>query len=157
MIIIQDTREKVGKHKNIERYCRLHKIALQRLKLDVGDYMLGEEENGEFRPRGQVSVDIKGGGLLELANDLTRDHQKLDRKYKRCLENKIKLFVIVEEPIITSINEVSDWSHPYGGISGRKLYDYIFRLTLSYGVKFIFCSKSNSPKTIIKILQGELQ
>ena len=64
MIIIQDTREKVDKKHYLYRYFKKHNIEVVRRKLDVGDYML---------PDGKLSIDLKGGGLLELGNDLYSD------------------------------------------------------------------------------------
>lgn len=50
MILICDSRQQEGKHKNIERYCRKHGIEMVRQKLDVGDYAF---------PDGKISVDTK--------------------------------------------------------------------------------------------------
>ena len=50
MILLCDTRQQEGKHKNIEQYCRRHKIEMVRQKLDVGDYAF---------PDGKISVDTK--------------------------------------------------------------------------------------------------
>lgn len=159
MIIIQDTREKVGHHTNIENYCKDHKIALYRQKLDVGDYMLGEEVNGKISPTSHVSIDIKSGGLQELANDLTIDKNKLDRKYKRCLQKDISLIVLVETQDIHSDDDVVKWKNPYNGLSGRPLLDYMHRLGLAYGVMFLFCQKEDSPAILKTYLnygrQGE--
>ena len=50
MILLEDTRQQKGKHKNIEQYCKRHNIKTINQKLDVGDYML---------PDGNISVDTK--------------------------------------------------------------------------------------------------
>ena len=50
MILLCDTRQQKGKHKNIEQYCKRHGIALVRQKLNVGDYMI---------PGGKISCDTK--------------------------------------------------------------------------------------------------
>ena len=50
MILLCDTRQQEGKHKNIEQYCKRHNIEMVKQKLDVGDYML---------PGGKVSIDTK--------------------------------------------------------------------------------------------------
>ena len=70
MILIQDSREKTGKHKNIENYCKENNITLTRKKLDVGDYMF---------PCGKISVDIKQD-LEEIANDLYKDKKAFNKK-----------------------------------------------------------------------------
>ena len=50
MILICDTRQQEGKHKNIEAYCKRIGIEMVRQKCDVGDYMF---------PDGKISVDTK--------------------------------------------------------------------------------------------------
>ena len=49
-ILISDTRQQAGKHRNIDRYCERHGIEMVRQKCDVGDYMF---------PDGKISVDTK--------------------------------------------------------------------------------------------------
>ena len=50
MILLCDTRQQKGKHKNIEQYCRKNGIEMVTKKCDVGDYMF---------PDGKISVDTK--------------------------------------------------------------------------------------------------
>jgi len=55
MVLLCDTRQQLGKHNNIERYCKAHKIKMVSQKLNVGDYMFPEDATGNPR----VSVDTK--------------------------------------------------------------------------------------------------
>jgi hypothetical protein len=151
MLIIQDCREKSGKHENVLSYFKEHEIAVIRKRLDVGDYMLGTIENGVAKPIGKRSVDLKGGGMLETANDLYRDKKEFNKKYKKCYEQGIQLYVLVEQEI-KSLNDILSWSSPHSKISGRMLYDMIDRVRKSYGVKFVFCRKEKVAQTIINIL-----
>lgn len=50
MILICDSRQQEGKHKNIEQYCRRNGIEMVRQKLDVGDYAF---------PDVKIAVDTK--------------------------------------------------------------------------------------------------
>lgn len=50
MILLCDTRQQEGKHKNIEQYCKRHDIEMVNMCLTVGDYMF---------PNGHISVDTK--------------------------------------------------------------------------------------------------
>ena len=50
MVLLCDTRQQEGKHKNIEQYCRRHNIEMVRKCLSVGDYMF---------PDGNISIDTK--------------------------------------------------------------------------------------------------
>jgi hypothetical protein len=153
MLIIQDQREKRGHHNNIEEYCKQHDIPIIRKRLEVGDYMLGTIENGRVKPIGKRSVDVKSLGASELAKDLYQDKKTFNKKYRKCYENGIELYVLVEQEI-TSLNEILSWSSPHSKISGRMLYDMIDRVRKSYGVKFVFCRKENVAQTIINILTG---
>ena len=40
MILLCDTRQQAGKHRNIEQYCRRHDIQMVNQCLSVGDYMI---------------------------------------------------------------------------------------------------------------------
>ena len=150
MIIIQDFREKRGHHKSIEQYCKDNNIILHRMKLEVGDYMLGELEKGKYKPTGNKSIDTKQD-LSELATDLYKDKLAFNKKYRKCYDNKIQLYVLVEEEVKT-LRDIVTWCSPHTRLNGRLLLDMIDRLRKSYGVKFVFCSKSQTAEYIIKIL-----
>ena len=151
MLIIQDQRERHGHHNNIEQYCKEHDIPIIRKRLEVGDYMLGTIENGRVKPIGKRSVDVKSLGASELAKDLYQDKKSFNKKYKKCYEQGIQLYVLVEQEI-KSVNDILSWSSPHSKISGKMLYDMIDRVRKSYGVKFVFCRKENVAQTIINIL-----
>jgi predicted peroxiredoxin len=151
MLIIQDQREKHGHHNNIEEYCKQHDIPIIRKRLEVGDYMLGTIENGVAKPIGKRSVDLKGGGMLETANDLYRDKKEFNKKYKKCLDNGIQLYVLVEQEV-KSLSDILSWSSPHSKISGKMLYDMIDRVRKSYGVKFVFCKKEDVGRMVVDIL-----
>ena len=150
MLIIQDCREKCGHHLAIEQYCKSNEIPLIRKRLEVGDYMLGEIKCGKVVPIGKRSIDTKKS-LSETASDLYRDKVAFNKKYKKCLDNGIELYVLVEQEI-KSVNDIFEWSSPHSKISGKMLYDMIDRVRKSYGVKFVFCRKENVAQTIINIL-----
>jgi hypothetical protein len=150
MLIIQDQREKRGHHNEISNYCKEHEIPLIRKRLEVGDYMLGEIKCGKVVPIGKRSIDTKAH-MQELCGDLYRDKAAFNKKYKKCLDNGIELYVLVEQEI-KSLNDILSWSSPHSKISGKMLYDMIDRVRKSYGVKFVFCRKENVAQTIINIL-----
>ena len=152
LIMVQDAREKKSKHNNIEDYCREHNIPIVRKMLDVGDYRLATINNkGQIEYINNRALDTKGGGALELANDLYRDKLQFNKKYKKCYNQGIELYVLVEQEI-KSLNDILSWSSPHSKISGKMLYDMIDRVRKSYGVKFVFCKKENVAQTIINIL-----
>lgn len=144
LTLLQDCRERHGHHNGIETYCREHNITIIRKRLNVGDYMF---------PDGKIAVDTKQS-LAELASDLYRDKLAFNKKYKKCLQDGIKLIVLVEEPI-KSLSEIVKWKPQHGKISGRMLLDLINTVKLSYGVDFRFCDKKNVGEVVISLLKGE--
>lgn len=154
MILIEDTRQKQGKHKNIKTYCDSQGIEIYPLTLTVGDYMFGEKVGDKVAPIGNISCDTKYG-LVELAQDLSRDERSLNKKYRKCFEQNIKLVVLVEE-YVESKKDLAKWQNPHGLVNGRKLLDKMSRLSMMYGIRFMFCKKEDTAKTLIKILKGEI-
>lgn len=152
LIMVQDAREKKSKHNNIEDYCREHNIPIVRKMLDVGDYRLATINNkGQLEYINNRALDTKALGVLELASDLYRDKTEFNKKYRKCYEQGIELYVLVEQEI-KSLSDILSWSSPHSKISGKMLYDMIDRVRKSYGVKFVFCRKENVAQTIINIL-----
>jgi hypothetical protein len=152
LIIIQDQREKHGHHNLTERYCKINNIPIVRKRLEVGDYMLGEVIGDKIVPIGKKSIDGKQD-LCELANDLYRDKKEFNKKYRKCYEQGIQLYVLVEQEI-KSVNDILSWKSAHSKISGKMLYDMIERVRKSYGVKFLFCKKEYVAQTIINILSS---
>ena len=150
MILIEDTRQKKSKHDNIKEYCEKEGIIIYPLTLHTGDYMFGEIENGRISPTGNVSVDTKAD-LVELCADLTKDEIAFNKKYRKCFDDKIKLYVLTEQKV-TSLRQLAKWQNPHSSINGRKLIDKIYRLKFMFGIEFLFCDKSETPKKIIDIL-----
>lgn len=152
MILIEDTRQQKGKHNNVHKYCDSQGIEIYPLTLVVGDYMLGERCGDVVVPIGNVSIDTKQD-MLECATDLTKDEQALNKKYRKCYEKGIRLYVLIEEQF-NDIYDVAKWQNPHGKIGGRKLLDKMHRLTMMYDVQFVYCDKKHTGETIIKLLKG---
>lgn len=144
-MIIQDTRQKKGKHKNIERYFITHNIIFENKKLDVGDYMLSTNKN--------VSVDTKYG-MDELSTNLTNreDHKRFMAEIRRAYKSGIKLIILIEDGKIKDKNDVAGWRSKYTGVTGGRLLQEMFRLEMAYGVRFMFCEKRSCGRRIMEIL-----
>ena len=161
MTLYEDSRQQVGKHKNIERYCEKHGIQLVRKCLSVGDYM-DDPENGK------VSVDTKMD-LMELCKDvMSSDHRRFRAECIRAQEQGIQLIVLVEEePPYGKVDlwEVPRWKgasnkfHRYGDpltrVNPTPFRKALETMTAKYGVKFRFCQRSQTPVSVIKYLKGE--
>ena len=147
MTIIEDTRNKEGKHDNIRQYCDRHGIELIRQKLEVGDYQT---------PGGKIAIDTKRN-LDEVAtNLLNRSHNdkaRFWREVRRAREMGIRLIILCEHGgKVKNIQSVSQWNSPYSQVSGKDLMREIYRVHISYGVDFIFCSKRSTGKKIVELL-----
>ena len=162
MRLYEDTRNQVGKHRNIEAYCKRMKIELIRQKLDVGDYMLDPVN-------GKVSVDTKMD-IMEICKDvMSSDHRRFRAECIRAQEQGIQLIVLIEElPPFGNLElwEVPRWKssnqyHRYGDpmtlVDPKTFQKALKTMTEKYGVKFRFCTRRQSPGRVIKYLKGELK
>lgn len=164
LILLEDTRNQKGKHKNIEDYCRRTGIQIVRKCLSVGDYMLSEDG---VNPIGDISVDTKMD-LLELSKDImSNDHRRFRQECIRAKDMSIQLVILVEEyPPYGKVDlwEVPKWQssnkwHRYGDpmtlVDPRALRKAMITMMVKYGVQFQFCTRRQSPARVIKILKGE--
>lgn len=144
-MILIDTREKKIDH--IKRYFDQHGIEYRMEKLDTGDYM--DEDNPG------VIVDRKQN-LEECARNLTSpDSSRFWRELRRAHEARTKLIFLVEHGRdIETINDVVKWSSKFSRVSGRRVYDEMFKAHLAYGVDWKFCQKRSTGRRIIEILGG---
>lgn len=118
------------------------------MKLDVGDYMSDENPN--------ITIDTKYG-LDELAKNLTNkaDHARFMREVRRAYASRITLIVLVEQRGIKGTNDVLRWRSKHTSVTGVALVREMFRIRMAYGVKFLYCDKLSTGKTIMEILKGE--
>ncbi len=142
--IIIDSREQKCDH--IKAYFEARGIEYKVCKLDVGDY--------QIEGLSTISVDRKQN-LSELSRNLLNraDHSRFWKEVRRAKESQTKLIILCEHGgKIKGIKDVAIWNNKYSGVTGRKLMDEIYRVHISYGVEFIFCSKRSTGKMIIELL-----
>ena len=147
MKLIVDSREKKWEH--IAEYFDKQGIEYEVRKLDVGDYVLEGND--------RISVDRKRN-LAELSHNLMnpKDHSRFWREIRRSREQGVKLYILCEHGgKIKSIKDVVQWNDKYSGVIGRRLMDEVYRVHISYGVEFLFCSKRSTGRRIIEILTQE--
>ena len=170
MILICDSRQQAGKHKNIDAYCKRMGIEQVTQCLENGDYMLGaKDENGNVHPIGNISVDTKAN-CLELSKDImSRDHERFRNCCIRAKEQGIQLVILIEEePPKGKIAlwevpkwETSDRFHRKGDpmtlVNPEALRKAMLTMWQKYDVIFEFCTRQKSPARVIQILKGELR
>ena len=151
LVLFEDVRNKPGKHKNIEAYCKQHGIEIIRTKLLVGDYQISN--------KGDISVDTKYG-VPELASDIFQQHERFRAECERAKRCDIQLIILTEE--VLPGGRLDLWKPPLGrdGKPKFKFDPSILRKAMitmqeRYGCAFRFCDGRSTGKELIEYLKGE--
>lgn len=143
MIIVEDTRNQIGKHKLLNDEFNKMGYAVLRSKLFVGDYARLDNQT--------VCVDTKKDWAELGANICGRQHERFRNECLRAKMAEIKLIVLVEEEI-----PVEQWlgvKRANKRVEGVTLAKAMKTMSEKYGVKFLHCKKSETAKKIVKILE----
>ena len=153
MVLLEDTRNQPGKHRNIEAYCKQSGIEIIRTKLLVGDYMLTGEGSGG------ISVDTKQG-VPELASNCFQEHERFRAECMTAQKCGIILVVLTEEALPGGLLE--NWRSPMGrdGLPKYRIDPVRLKKTMltmqdKYGVRFRFCDGRSTGKILLEYLRGE--
>jgi len=150
MVLYEDTRQQIGKHRNVHLYCQQAGIKIIRQALNVGDYQIAG--------KGDISVDTKMS-VLELAGNVFQDHERFRAECIRAQECGIQLIILVEE--LLPGGRLDRWRPPIGW-NGRPVARFdpailrkaMITMQQEYGVKFRFCDGRSTGKQIIEYLEG---
>lgn len=169
MILLEDTRNQVGKHDSKAEYFNKAGVEVRRTKLYVGDYTLPTNQS--------VCIDTKKD-IQELIGDICgKQHERFRAELLRAQESGIRLIILVEDDggycdykktiynkPVTSLEELFRWKNPRLFIwkNGKQLYPAATKgavlakacITMreKYGVDFQFCRKADAGKRIIELL-----
>lgn len=151
--LLEDSRQQIGKHKNIHAYCAQQGIKIIRSKLVVGDYQISNQAG--------IVVDTKYG-VSELAYDCFQSHERFRRELERARDCGIQLIVLTEESLPGG--RLDYWRSPAGkdGLPMHKFDPVVLRKVLitmqqKYGAKFRFCDGRSTGKVLLAYLKGELR
>lgn len=154
MKVLVDTRQQKDKHKNIDDYFEANGIETDKsIALKVGDYML---ENGS------IVVDTKQD-LYELAMNFFSKTSKarFQRECKRAKGLGLKLYILTEQPMTKE--KLLKWKSKKNvngklltKATGKAIYNKMQIYSLMFGVYWRFCRKSDTGKTILKLLGEKL-
>ena len=155
MILLEDTRNQPGKHKNIEAYCKQVGIEIIRTKLLVGDYMLA----GDGGIKGDIACDTKMG-VPEIASNVFQEHDRFRRECETAQKCGVKLIILIEENLPGGRLDL--WRSPVDR-DGRPKYRFdpsrlrkaMYTMQDKYGVAFRFCDGRSTGKELIEYLRGE--
>lgn len=169
MIFIHDTRDKPGKHNNVDGFLLENGHKIVRSKLFVGDISLLNDQS--------ICIDLKAN-LSEVEGNLIQQHDRFRREAIRAQENGIRLIVLVEEENIGSLEGVKGWENPrrkkwerinqqhaFGKqlhisipsrppVTGLQLWQIMHTMAEKYGIEWRFCPHESTGAEILRILNG---
>lgn len=144
-MIIVDSREKKNQH--ILDYFDRKGEQYQVRKLSTGDYM-----DPSFP---SITIDRKRN-LEELAGNVCTSDGRFWREVRRSREEGLKMIVLIEHGgQIKSMADVPKWSSKYSRVTGRRLFDELFKIHVAYQVEFLFCDKRSTGRRILELLRNE--
>lgn len=147
-MILCDTRQQAGKHRNIDNYFRQSGIQTDRCALYVGDYALANDQ--------RRAVDTKQD-VVELIKDVYQDHERFRNECLRAKDAGIQLLILIEE--VLPEGGLSAWQSPkdtrgkpFTKANPETLRRAMLTMTLKYGVRFRFCKPSDTGRIIAEYL-----
>lgn len=142
MVLLEDTRNKMGEHKNISDFCKQNGIVLRRTKLYVGDYQIAS--------CGDIVVDSKKS-VIELSGNVFQEHRRFRDECIRAQEAGIRLIVLIEEALPGGRLDL--WVPPMAvRFSPVTLRKAMLTMQEKYGVKFRFCAKEDTGRMLMDYL-----
>lgn len=146
MVLIEDTRNQIGKHDRLnDDLVKLgHKVV--RSKLFVGDYSKIDNMS--------ICIDTKRNWEELAGNICGPQHIRFRAECIRAQENGIQLVVLIEESV-----PIHEWKartkkngQPVCRVSAEVLAKAMVTMSERYGVVFCNCSKAQTAELMIKIL-----
>lgn len=149
MVLIEDTRNQIGKHKALNDQLSSLGVVVVRSKLYVGDYARIDDLT--------TCIDTKKDWVEVAGNICGKQHERFRAECVRAKEAGIRLVILVEEEV-----PIEQWKSPRkrnGGlishVSSEVLSKAMKTMTEKYGVAFVNCNKNDTAKTIIELLGGK--
>lgn len=151
MVIVEDTRNKIGLHELKRAAWREAGDDVIRCKIPFGDYCLPPA----------VAVDTKAG-LSEIAQNIggTREeHNRFRRECQAAAAAGCRLIILIEnDEGIRTVEDVKHWRNPrteYSAkaIDGPRLSRAMQTMAERYGVTFMFCTPEEAAHRIKQILK----
>ena len=142
-VIIEDTRQHVGKYDEAHAYFELNDVSLIRSKMAVGDYSAAPSR----------VVDTKKGFEEVVGNFCSKDRDRVKREIMLAKHMGTELIFLIIDDKATSIEDAKTWKNKRGKVSGDTLYKTLDTFSKRYGVRFEFCTPADSGKRILELLE----
>ena len=154
-MILIDTREQ--KYSHITEWFDVNGIKYDRSKLYVGDYQVAND--------GRISIDRKHN-MQEVYCNVISEHERFRAELIRARDADCKLVILVEDPNIRFLYDVSGWKNPryYVWLKDKSrpkptdsetVMKIMARTSERYGCEWTFCRKEETARRIVEILQPE--
>lgn len=146
-----DSREKPRAIKKISEEFDRNDVRYFVSKLYVGDYVNLENP--------LVFIDRKQS-IAEIAQNATSGHARVKRELERLKKIGGKMYFLIEQDRIgskqiESLEDIILWTPKYGTINGVQVYRILRAWLAKYDIEYVFCSKRDTGKEILKLLSGE--
>lgn len=149
MVIIEDSRQRRGKHEEKRQYFLDHDVIVVRQQMKWGDYGLYPS----------VVVDSKRD-IIEIAQNLcgsASERNRFTKEMKTAQENGITIVFLIEDKRFTCQSDLYDVKmklHSGKVVQGTQLATAMSICEVRYGCEFQFCSPDEAGYRIIEILEG---
>lgn len=143
-IYVFDTRDK--KDEYITKYFDKHGIKYIRTKLYVGDVMLLNST--------KVIIDLKAN-VEEISHNIcnSKEHLRLVKEIQRAKEINCHDFIfLIKTDKVKCKDDLIKWTSKKTKVLGSTLYKAMVTMNKKYGCRFMFVSKENAPKYVLKLL-----
>lgn len=151
-IILADTRQQKDKH--ITDYFDKHEIMWIRTGLPSADYMLVRCGLDKVARDYSTLIDTKKD-VEEIAGNLcnAKEHQRIKNEILKARELGCKNFIfLICDGKIKTKEDLKNWRSKRTRVKGETLSKIMSTMHKKYGVRFIFTSKKNAGKYVVKLL-----
>lgn len=151
MVIVEDTRNKIGSHELKHTAWEAHGDQVVRCALSCGDYALPPK----------VAVDTKAD-MAEIAQNIggtTREHERFRNELIRARDQGTHLYILIENTEgIRGVQDVRSWVNPRllessRAITGERLAKAMQTMMERYGCTFCFCRPEEAAGYIYALLE----
>ncbi len=144
MTIIEDTRNQIGKHQEINQYFKERGIKVLRSKLPYGDY--GRIDNLT------TVIDTKAGFEEIVGNFASKDRDRVKREILHSKAYGVEVIFLIVDKKAKCIEDAQKWVNKRGRVSGETLYKILNTFVVRYNVRFEFCTPEQSGPKILELL-----
>lgn len=148
-VIIEDSRQRKGKHEKKRQYFLDHDVIVVRQQMKWGDYGIYPS----------VVVDSKQD-IIEVAQNLcgsVTERNRFTKEMKTAWTNGITIVFLIEDSRFSCQSDLYDVEmklHSGKVVRGEQLATSMWICEARYGCRFEFCSPDEAGHRIIEILEG---